>query len=209
MSALERQLNSLIQSNSDFSIRFRFSQLRRYLTYSYAQFWFWGQDLAHHKHQTFTAYGFKRYPPPAGVGGKSMYLLSLPREQFLCLWAYGLLIGERGKQAVFVRRGSFKLQITKEPFFDLPGEHLTLESLHLSPVKYNAAAVRLWWRYQPELIAAVLGYETWIFSQMSSDYRQLCLKRWRHNKLELTTVVPTLMSLRTLGRSENVKTSGT
>ena len=178
-----------------------FSQLKQYFIYSYAQFWFWGQDLAHHKQQTFIAYGFKRFPPPSDTGGKSMYLLSLSHGRFLCLWAYGLLIGECGKRAVFLRRGSFKLQITEEVILNLPDEYMTFESLRLNLVKGDSASVRLWWQYQSELISTILNYESWIFSQMGPAYRPTCLKRWRHKKFELNTVVPTLMGLKALGRT--------
>jgi hypothetical protein len=178
-----------------------FSLLKHYLNYSYAQFWFWGQDLEHHKQKTFMTYGFRRFPPPSWAGGRSMYLLPLAEGRFLCLWAYGLLIGEVGQRAIFFRRGSLKLQITEHIMTEIPSGHVTFESLQLVPGKNSSAAIQIWWRYQSMLVDAILAYECWIRDRMGSSYRKRCLKRWKHKDFDLDRLIPTLLELGSLARS--------
>jgi hypothetical protein len=173
----------------------RYGRLKQYLIYSHAQFWFWGQDLEHHKAKTFLAYGFEQFPPPPGVTGRSMYLLRLSETRFLCLWAYGFLIGEVGKRGLFVRRGSFRLEITREIFSKFPTEHLTSENLLLSRAKGDLRLARLWHDYRSSLISTVFHYEKWIQEKMGLKYRQHCLDRWRNKDFKLENAFPILNEL--------------
>ncbi len=177
------------------------ARLRQYLIYSHAQFWFWGQDLEHHKAETFLAYGFERFPPPPGGIGRSMYLLRLSQDRFLCLWAYGLLIADVGKRGLFVRRGSFRIEITREIFSEFPSSHLTYEGLTLSRAKGDFGATRLWQEYRSSLMSTILHYEKWIENKLGSHYRQQCLSRWRNKAFQLDTAFPLLLELRDLGKT--------
>jgi hypothetical protein len=133
-----------------------------------------------------------------------MYLLKLSSNRFICLWAFGILIGEVGKRAAFLRRGSFKVMITRDIMPEHPSTHLTLENLKLSPLKGDQGAIQIWSEYRVYLFSTIIGYERWIENQMGSHYRQECANRWRYLHFDSKSIIPTLTELSSNANSQPI-----
>jgi hypothetical protein len=170
------------------------SRLRHYLEYTYAQFWIWGQDLQHQKKNTFLAYGFKRFPPPEPIGGKSMYVLTLGESRFLCLWAFGILIGAPNEPAFFIRRGSLRPKITYR-ISAAPLRYIALEELDAVRMEAKPELLARWEKHRKVLIGFLIRYEAWIETKLGQTYRVECLKRCKARSFPQESLIPTLIEL--------------
>lgn len=160
----------------------RIAEFRRRSEAMLLQWWNWGLDIQENRRKLFSDYGFERFPPPKDVGGKSMYCRDLGDGRFLCLWSWGLLLGQTGKesqgqQSWYLEKGRLKPRVAARKWESIPTAYMTREELKLSRAasSVDAASAML------VISSEIERHEGFVRQALGEDYlpyRERCRRRW-------------------------------
>jgi len=145
------------------------------------QMWCWGRDVARAGGNALCAYGFIRRPPPENVPSSCGYHFDNPTGEWVALWGWGLLYGDRAHGGLFLRRYDFApvwLDV-----LELPDGVWGPESLPASYGPAGAKAKACLLHLVPAALCWVAGYERWVRDVLGLEYREECVAQWHKPKV--------------------------
>ena len=139
------------------------------------QIWCWGQDILSSKGNLLVRHGFQRTEKPAGTNFASLYRLDLSPQSRVILRGFGVFFGDNRWGGVFLRRFSFKPQLTPSSDFSRPAWSTEELPPLISPPADRALDCQ---HLLLELINWIYQYECWVVEQVGLDYRAETLLTW-------------------------------
>lgn len=139
------------------------------------QMWCWGCDVRRKEGNLLLDYGAKKRPSP-NPRYRSCYVFDSKTELVLSLWGWGLWIACADWGSLFIGRSRFQLRYTSDVILvpdawckkDLPATDLVLNEDNFLQVNHLLTRALRW----------IGGYEAWISTQVTSDYRERVLAKW-------------------------------
>jgi len=83
------------------------------------QCWCWGRDIESPYGNLLLQSGFERFRPPQSGNGSSRYVLAIPGQPVISLWAFGVTISSPTEAAIYINRYCFVPRWIPEPDFSL------------------------------------------------------------------------------------------
>ncbi len=124
------------------------------------QCWLWGQDIKRLEGNLLLVHGFERLRPPDGLSGSSQYTLSLPGNQSVRLWGFGIYFGS--ESGIFLNRFEF-----------IPREARMADLWQAREMTGLPRAKSL--ALLTQILRWIGDYEAWVLRMLGAEYRKSCL----------------------------------
>ena len=140
------------------------------------QLFCWGKDIEYPGGNLLMNYGLERTPAPAKSTAASLYRIAPSPTSRIVLRGFGLFIGDDRWGGVFIRRGTFRPQLTR--FADLSRPAWLAEDLPRLR-KLKTADHDNVQRLLVALTCWIRDYEFWIVANLGLTYRRRSLSPWK------------------------------
>ncbi len=143
------------------------------------QMWCWGCDVRRSDGNLLLSYGAIKRPSP-NPRYNSAYSFQLAEETVLNLWGWGLWIACPKYGSLFLGRSGLQMSYMREVVLipdvwckqDLQLSNLMMDENDLAHAHHLLATAMQW----------IGNYETWLSTQVRSDYRENILAKWTQRK---------------------------
>jgi hypothetical protein len=139
------------------------------------QMWCWGCDVRRAEGNLLVTYGATKRPSP-DPRYHSAYSFCLREGAVLNLWGWGVWIAHEGYGSLFLSRARFRACYTADVHL-LPDAWRACDLPHTGTARH-AGEQQAAYRLLADAMAWMGDYETWLTTQVPSDYRERVIASW-------------------------------
>jgi len=143
------------------------------------QCWCWGRDIESPYGNLLLQSGCERQRPPQSGNGSTRYVLTVPGQPVISLWAFGVTIGSPAEAAIYINRYCFVPRWIPEPDFSLETwSARSFDGLRPPSTKHEIRTSKRLLKFGLQWLG---DYERQILATHGVRYRRDVLRNWHES----------------------------